>query len=327
MELGKLSKTINEFSGYLQAEKGLAPETVSVYKTVVARFIRVCATRSQDLFLPPDWDWEHLDKRVLESYIHSLRVEEGWRPATIIHHAGVLNRFFRFLFLRGAILRNPARHLDIPPPGPTGPLPQGSEEAVRQMFALPPAGLDEARVQLLLELMYGGGVRPSGVYGLQEVFPQPDGQTLRLVWQDHTVDIPLAPEGMHRVAAYLSLRKDCLERLGKSVLAGRGEPPPFWVSVKGKKVGSGGLAKQVRLAMESAGLSGGGSALRLLSAGHFKDRGADVRSVKTFLGQKRLSLLDRYDNQDYQQVAARLRQIHPRQQITSDPSPPQDRKK
>lgn len=303
MELQKYDSVCSEYSTYLQAEKGMAPATCESYLQAVETCFAVVRARPADLLLPENWDWPDLDKRSIEIYLNHLLHQRGWKPSSVRQQMSALRVFFRFLQSKGYARRNPLKTIVPPPPAPPGPLPEGEQAAVQKLFALPGATLTQARLLTLLELIYGGGMRPSQVYRIAAIRPRPKEGTIRVAVGEVSHQITLSEAGMDRVRLYLGKRKEALQKK---------RPRPFWVGERGARVGVPQLARAVKQAMEGAGLPGGGRVLRQLSARHFRERGGDVRSLREFLGAKRLGTLDRYGAPDFQEVQAEFRRLHPR---------------
>jgi site-specific recombinase XerD len=128
---------------------------------------------------------------------------------------------------------------------------------------------------------------------------------LRIEIGEQRLDVPLSPPGLVRVRHYLALRKAVL---------GRRRNAPFWVDERGQACTPERLARQLKRALESAGLPARPSLLRQLAARHFAERGADTRSVQRLLHARRLGSLDRYAPPDFRGVLEQFRRIHPRQQ-------------
>jgi site-specific recombinase XerC len=298
----------SEYSTYLQAEKGIAKATRSNYLKAASDCIALIERRPQDFLLPADWGWENLDKRAIEIYLNHLRDARGWRPASIRHRASALRAFFGFLQARGHIRTNPIRALFPRAPTLASPPPEGEEAAARALFDQPAETLAQARLLALLELIYGGGLRPSLVYRIEGITVRSKEGGVRIRAGEEALQLPLSAAGVARIEAYLALRK--------AAVAGR-RPAVFWVRGQGRPLSAAALARSVGRAMEKVGLEGGGRVLRQLSARHFRERGGDVRSLKPFLGAKRLGMLDRYGSPDFQAVSAEFRRLHPREKDES----------
>ena len=305
-EWSKVSSiVINEYSEYLQAEKGMSPSTCKSYLKAAQDCLALLRGRPEDFLLQADWDWPQLDKRALEIYFRHLQEGRGWKLSSVRQQASAIRSLFRFLLEKGHIERNPLK--SYYPPGIAEPrtLPEGEEEAVRALFDQPATNLRSARLLAALELIYGCGLRPSMAYGMRGLKLRRAAGMAQIESGEETLEVPLSPSGMERLEAYQQRRATAVK--GSRLKA-------FWVDDRGAPVSPARLSRAVKQAMEAAGLSGGGRVLRQLGAKHFRERGGDVRSLKQFLGAKRLGTLDVYGSADFNQVAAQFKRYHPRQE-------------
>lgn len=299
-----LRAIITDYSAFLQAEKGMAESSRRSYLTAATGFLKLCRAQPEALFLPEAWELSHLDKRAVEIYLNQLRDRRGWKAASLAQQASALRTFFSYLQTRGHLERNPARRLHPRVPARPFVPPEGEEAAVLALFQREPASLAEARLLVLLELFYGGGLRASQVYRIQSTTVRRRQGVVRLQLPGETLELPCSREGLARINAYLAQRR--------SVLAGQPKAP-FWVDARGRTCTPARLSREVRRALASQGLDGGPTLLRQLAARHFRERGGDTRSLRRLLGVKRLGTLDRYAPPDYQQVLREFRRVHPRQ--------------
>lgn len=299
---------VSEYVSYLQAEKGMAEPTCRGYRAAVDSLLAVAKAHPRRLYLPRNWTVADLDKRALEIYLNHLREERGWAASTVALQASALRSFFTFLQGRGHVERNPARYLLPRLPLRDETPPEGEEAVVRALFAGSEAGrggrLTGARELLLLELCYGAALRPAVIWRIQSLRALGRSGQVRVTTPNETLDVPLAPAGLERVRQYLALRKQSI---------GSRRRAAFWVDERGQPCTPSRLNRQIKRAMERAGLSGGATVLRQLAARHFAERGGDTRSVQRLLHAKRLGSLDRYAPPDFQSVLRQFRSIHPRQ--------------
>ncbi|MDH4120936.1 MAG: phage integrase N-terminal SAM-like domain-containing protein [Deltaproteobacteria bacterium] len=305
MEPERLEKILTGFSAFLQAEKGLTPATVFSYGQAAADFCALAARHPGQLYLPSPWEPNQLDRRAVEIYLDHLKRDLGLKPATVAYHVTVLRAFFSYLTHEGYLPANPLRTLLPAHPTHTPPPPQGDKDAVQKLLAPPGGSLPQARLNLLVELLYGCGLKPSQAYHLSAVEVCAEGAELEVHLGEQTLRLPLSVEGRQRVEDYLALR----EQLGQG---------PFWISPRGRGLTPGALGRQVQVAMEAVGLEGGPATLRRLGARHFQQGGADVRSVQAFLGQKGLGGLDAYHATAFPRVAAQIQAAHPRWNAPED---------
>ena len=299
------STVLNEYSEYLQAERGMSAATCTSYLKAARDCLKLLRGRPADFMLAAEWDWPQLDKRSLEIYFRHLEQGRGWKLSSVRQQASAIKSLFRFLLERGHIQRNPLK--SYYPPGVREPpaMPEGEEAAVRALFEQSSPSLISARLLASLELIYGGGLRPSTAYGIHSLKLGRGTGMARMAIAEHTLELPFSPAGLSRLEAYLERRATAVK--GRRL-------KPFWVDGRGGPVGHARLARAVKQAMEGAGLAGGGRVLRQLGARHFRERGGDVRSLKQFLGARRLGTLDAYGPPDFRDIAAQFRRYHPRQE-------------
>ena len=330
MDIEELNGIVDEFATYLRNEIGRAPATQRGYSKAVRQFLASARARPASHFLEPHWKLAHIDKRSVEAYLEHYKRERGWKRATVAHHLTALRGFFGFLLPKGYVERNPLKGLRLAGRARGTALPEGEEAAVHLMFERSAGNLADARLLLLLELIYGAGLRPAQVYGLLGLSLGPEPNTVRIHHGGGRSEVFLSAAGVARVDDYLARRAAALERSeirgsgdesptgGDAVDAQPRGDAPLWFDLR---VGTGSrlrpkspaaLGRQVRQAMEAVGLDGGAEALRSLAARHFRVRGADVRSLQTFLGAKRLGELDRYRTVGYREVAEAFHRAHPR---------------
>jgi site-specific recombinase XerD len=304
------SEILSAYATHLAETRGFAEGTCKAYVAAARELLELLQARPHALLLPADAGLDALDRRALEIHLNHLRDARGWRPATLAAHLRGLRALFEWLLLAGHVSADPTHGLRIgTEPNPT-PLPEGDEARIHALFEQAGPGLAGARLGLLLELIYGGGMKPIAAYGVQALQCDAAKGVARLRAAQGNLELPLTGDGLARAEAYLGQRRAVLERMGE----GPEDEAPFWIGARGRGLGATALGKQVRAAMERAGFSGGAAALRRLAARHFRDRGADLRSLQRFLGARRLGGLSPYGQADFRRVAEELRRIHPRRE-------------
>lgn len=342
MERTTLTAIVNEYATHLQAERAIAPGSRERYVALARGLLALCASEPDALFLPADWGFSDLDRRVVETFLNTLQAERGWKPMSMAYYITALSAFFRFLKSRHHIAVNPCARLRPRLDGALSAPPADEADAVLRLFDAPADTLDRARLALLLELLYGAGLRPTQAYAVRTLTVDAPLGRVRLqtgaAWQDFA----LSPGGLARAERYLALRAEALAALGAGIPAGAGAPMApgagpaadpaadaptapdeagqegdgvaFWIDRRGRACTPARLARHVSRAMRAAGLSGGPASLRVLAARHFGQRGADIRSVQQLLGARRLGQLDRFQpSSDLKRLMAQFRRAHPRQ--------------
>ncbi len=312
MDRTTLNAIVNEYALHLQVEKGIGAATRERYVALARGLIALCNQDPAALFLSPDWTLAELDRRVVESFLNTLKAERHWKPMSMAYYITSLSAFFRFLKARNHITRNPCTRMRPPLSGELEAPPDGEAEAVLRMLAQPGDTLDAARRQLALELLYGAALRPAQAFRIAALEVAPGAVRIRS--GESWLEFSLSPEGIARAEQYLDKRREVLERLHAPGSPARSAS--FWVDRRGRPCSPARLGRQVTRAMQAHGLSGGPATLRVLAARHFAERGADVRSVQKLLKARRLGQVDRYQPRaDLKRLTHQFRRAHPRQGV------------
>ncbi|MFI5400486.1 MAG: tyrosine-type recombinase/integrase [SAR324 cluster bacterium] len=312
MEPRTLAVIVSQYAAHLQAEKAIAKGTRERYVALARGLLSLCAEHPDDLFLPADWGLAQLDRRIVETYLNTLKAERGWKPISMAYYITALSAFFRFLRSRNHIAVNPCARLRPRLDGTFSDPPGDEAQAVLRLFEAPGDTLERARVALLVELLYGAGLRPSQAYGVRSLQVDTAEGRVRILSGEAWQELALSAAGTARAERYLALREQAIAALqepGQSA-----EDVAFWIDRRGRACPPARLARHVSRAMRAAGLAGGPASLRVLSARHFGQGGADIRSVQRLLGARRLGHLDRFQPPaDLKQLIDRFRRAHPRQ--------------
>lgn len=312
MDRTTLSAIVSEYALHLQVEKGIRAPTRERYVALARSLLALCNQDPEALFLAPDWTLAQLDRRVVESFLNTLKTERNWKPMSMAYYITSLSAFFRFLKARNHIVRNPCARLRPHLSGEMEAPPQGEAEAVLHMLAQPGDTLDAARGQLALELLYGAALRPAQAFGIAALEVAGEPGTVRIRSGESWLELSLSSGGIARAQQYLERRREVLEHEPTSGSGSRGAP--FWVDRRGRPCSPARLRRQVTRAMQAHGLTGGPATLRVLAARHFAERGADVRSVQNLLKARRLGQVDRFQPQaDLKRLTRQFRRAHPRQ--------------
>jgi site-specific recombinase XerC len=314
MDRTTLSAIVSEYALHLQVEKSIGAATRERYVALARSLLALCHQNPAAVFLAPDWTLAQLDRRVVETFLNTLKAERGWKPMSLAYYITSLSAFFRFLKARNHIVRNPCARLRPPLSGEMEAPPAGEAEAVLRMLAQPSDTLDTARRQLALELLYGAALRPAQAFGIAALEVAAETGMVRIRSGETWLELSLSSEGVARAQQYLARRKEVLERDPGSAT----EPgvASFWLDRRGRPCSPSRLRRQVTRAMQTHGLSGGPATLRVLAARHFAERGADVRSVQNLLKARRLGKVDRFLPQaDLKRLTGEFRRAHPRQGV------------
>jgi integrase/recombinase XerD len=297
---GALADDIVAYRNYLQAERGMAANTILAYNRDLDRFAIWVAGGSLADYLRPS-------VRELSHYLSHLR-EGKLAPASVARHLVALKMFYRFLRLEERadqaaveLLSSPALWERIPQ--------VLSPESVEKLLAAPQAGERFfLRDRALLETLYATGSRASEVVGLRLADLYLDSRFCKCLGKGNKQRVvPLGQAALEALRAYLS---DSRPRLVRAV------PDAPWVFVSR---GARALTREmlwilVKKYVRRAGLNPKVSphTLRHSFATHLLAGGADLRTVQELLGHANIRTTQHYTHVDRDRLKAIHRQFHPR---------------
>lgn len=289
---------IGAFLEMLAAEAGAARNTLLAYE----RDLRGAS--------------EELDGRLAEASPDMLaRLGDVWRPlkrATVARKAAALRRFFGFLADEGHRADDPSTAL--PRPGADRPLPKvldhGAVDALfdaveRRLREQPgPAAL---RIAVLIEMLYGSGLRATELVSLPRHAIAPDRPFLILSGKGGKERlVPISDRARAAVAAW-------------SATVPRDQP---WLFPSGKKhLSRVRLFQLVRELAADAGIAPdrvSPHVLRHAFATHLLEGGADLRALQTMLGHADIATTQIYTHVDSRRLIDLVNSRHP----LADPATP-----
>jgi len=295
-----LSDDLAAFHNYLQAERGLAANTVLAYGRDMARFSTWAAGGALKDHLSPSI-------RELTQYISFMR-EDGLAPPSVARHLVALKMFYRFLRLEERVQQNTVELLSSPALWER--IPQVlSPESVSKLLAAPLA-TDRfyLRDVALLETLYATGSRASEVVGLKLADLFLDSSFCKCLGKGNKQRVvPLGRPAVGALRAYLDEFRPRLVRAASEV-------PWVFVSRGGKGLTREMLWNLVKKYAARAGLNPKVSphTLRHSFATHLLAGGADLRTVQELLGHANIRTTQHYTHVDRERLRAIHHKFHPR---------------
>ena len=291
---------ITAFRHYLQAERGMAANTVLAYGHDLDRFAGWAAGGGLPDYLVPS-------VRELGHYLSFMK-DEGLSPTSIARHLIALKMFYRFLRLedRGdpravELLSSPALWERIPH--------VLSPESVEKLLAGPQAA-DRfyLRDKALLETLYATGCRASEVVSLKLADLFLDSKFAKCVGKGSKQRVvPLGRAALEALGDYLAEQRPELVRAHP-------DAPWVFVSRAGKALTREMLWTLVKKYVRRAGLNARASphTLRHSFATHLLSGGADLRTVQELLGHANIRTTQMYTHVDRDRLRAVHKKFHPR---------------
>jgi len=289
---------IPSFLRYLQYEKRCSPRTLTSYETDLAQFHAFLQATGE--FKEP----EFADFSAIRSWIISL-VEGGLAPQSVNRKIATLRAFYKYLLKKGAVTADPTLKVKSLKVGK--PLPPFVEESrlnqVLDTFDFPDdfTGL---RDRLVMELLYGTGIRLSELIGLRESEVSLAQRTIKVTGKRNKQRvIPINPGLSGLLAKYSDYRKTLT-----------GSEPWLVVTDAGKQAYPMMIYRLVRKYLDLATTHERRSphVLRHTFATHLLNRGADLNAVKDLLGHSSLAATQVYTHHSITKLKEIYEKAHPK---------------
>lgn len=284
---------VDFFLSYLQNERRLSPHTVSGYKTDLLQL--------SDFLPGKPLESAHTDD--LRAWIVSLS-ESGLENTSINRKIASLRAFYKFLVRRKKISRDPTdllKSLKTPKRLPVF-LEEKSASNLFEVIEYEP-GFAGVRDKLILELLYGTGIRLSELIGIKEA--DVDHNRVKVLGKRAKYRIiPLHENLLKLISQYLALKKEQpAPDYGHLLVTDKMEPLyPVFVQRKVKH-----YIRQVSTLQKKSP-----HVLRHTFATHLLNHGADLNAIKELLGHANLSATQIYTHNSISKLKEVFKKAHPK---------------
>jgi integrase/recombinase XerC len=288
------------FLRYLETEKRYSPYTILSYKTDLLQFVQFIEATG------PGESIINCTTRQIRSWVISL-LDEGMAARSVNRKTTTLRRFFRFCRQEGFIEKNPADFL--PSVKAPKPLPVFMEESMMETVLENSSTTGDFPIYrnlMILELLYGTGMRLSELTGLRDTDIDFSRSQIKVMGKRQKERIiPITRELAGLITEYLKLRNRNFEIKpgGKLILTDKGGP------VYAKLVYR--VVNQALGTVTSAGRRSP-HVLRHTYATHLLNRGAELNAIKELLGHASLSATQVYTHTGFEKLKLVYQKAHPR---------------
>jgi integrase/recombinase XerD len=294
-----LSREAEAFIEMLAAERGASKNTEVAYRADLKNLEAFLARRKQKPVTA--------NADALRAYLKSLDYL-GMTPRTVARRLSVMRQFFRFLLAERLREDDPASTLDSPRLGRSLPKVLSRVEVDRLIEAAQAKGGDGGRMETLLEILYGTGLRVSELVTLPLAAAERDPTMLMVRGKgDKDRLVPLSDPARAAIAKWLHVRQATLaeDETSRYLFPSRGR--------------TGHLTRQrfAQLLKESALAAGIDPArvsphvLRHAFASHLLEAGADLRSVQLMLGHADIATTQIYTHVLPEKLRSLVEDKHP----------------
>jgi integrase/recombinase XerD len=288
---------LEQFMGYIAAERGLALNTRQAYRRDIERYIRFLEQQGRAV--------DGTDQRLLVEYLSRLR-QAGLGMRSVARHLSSLKVFYRFLKAEKHISVDPTLNMDTPRVWKK--LPNAlSIQQVKKLLQQPdtsrPLGI---RDRTMLEVLYATGMRISELLGLGlNSLNLEMGYLLCYGKGAKERVVPMGTQAADWLKQYLDRARPQLVRQSRS--------NHLFVNKRGQPMSRQGCWKIIKGYALRAGVTGvTPHVLRHSFASHLLERGADLRSVQLMLGHADISTTQIYTHVRQERLRRIYQQFHPR---------------
>jgi integrase/recombinase XerC len=293
---------LEEFAGELAAGKGFSDNTVKAYVSDVSDLRSFMQSRHQN-------DIEDLDLELLRDWLWRAS-EKGLTKTTLARKSAAIRSFTAWLHKESKIQSDPGLKLRSPKASRTLPK-VVSREAMSDIFdKLEPLAVADnpAAIQdlLIVELLYGSGIRVSELVGLNLEDLDYGRKILRVTGKGNKQRmVPYSNPAGHALATWI--------RDGRAQFENEVSKNALLITSRGKRLGVRQVyALVAKLLTDTAVGQAGPHALRHSAATHLLDGGADLRAVQELLGHSSLATTQIYTHVSVDRLKQGYLKAHPR---------------
>lgn len=291
---------IDTFLRYLEYERRYSVHTVQSYQNDLQQFESFLTSIDSNLF-PQAVTYQHI-----RAWIISL-VEDGLQPTTVNRKVATLKSFYKFLLQRKELDNDPTQRLQ--PLKVSKRLPQFVKEddlnAILDGVEFP-EDFHGNRDKLILELLYGTGMRRAELIGLKDSDVNFSGHQIKVLGKRNKERIIPVHQGViELVKKYQHHRNDVFGSLQHEHLIvtdkGKVSYPALIYRTVEKYLGT-----VVSIDKKSPHV------LRHSYATHLLNKGADLNAVKDLLGHSSLAATQVYTHNSLEKLKRVFDQAHPK---------------
>ncbi len=292
-----VEKAIAKFIRSLQ-ERNSSPHTIKAYRTDLAQFADYVGPQG----------WRDIDHVLIRGYLSNL-YERGLSKTSVARSLAALRSLYKWLAQEGEVEQNPAALVATPKLPKKLPRVPTIEEVNSVLDStMPECSAFAERDQVILELLYGCGIRNSELIGInvddirwsnELVLVRGKGRKERYV--------PFGDSAKAAVQAYLPARQKMLGETKRTT------ERALLINLRGTRLTTRSVGRIVKQIAVARGLSPDvhPHTLRHAFGTHMLEEGADLRAIQEMLGHERLSTTQRYTQLTVKHVMEVYDRTHP----------------
>ena len=296
---GAYNAMIAAFLKYLTSERRLSPHTAQAYATDLKQCVAYLHT------LTPDNQIEQADHKALRGWIVAL-TQQGLSSRSINRKIAALKTFYKFLHNQGHITQNPTLQLGRLQQKKSLPVFLKEKELLnlldRHEFE---NSFEGWRDRLILELLYGTGIRIAELLSLQDAAIDLYNHMIRVTGKRNKERIIPFPKSLQQVIEQYRTHRDATVSNEQGLLLVTTTGAPCYPMLVYRLV-----KKYLRQYTHADRYSP--HVLRHTFATHLLNKGADLNAIKDLLGHESLAATQLYTHHSLKKLKEVFQQAHPR---------------
>lgn len=304
MRTSAVGADIEEFLTWLAVERGRASNTTQAYRSDLERYAAFLADENLTLFTATHEDIINFVRELQGLGLASSSVKRMLVSVRGVH---------RFLVSEELADSDPAADVEVPRPPKGVPKALSEPEINRLLNVVVGEGSIVRRDRVILEVLYGAGLRISELCGLSLADIDFDASLMRVLGKGDKERV--VPVGRHAAAAMDAwLEPDGRGALEPASWKSRDDENALLLNFRGGRLTRQGAWGVVKKHGTTADLADRLSphVLRHSCATHMLDHGADIRTVQELLGHASITTTQLYTKVSTERLQRVYKSAHPR---------------
>ena len=306
-----LNEYIQNFLIYLQTQRRYSERTVETYRKSLEKYhsMLVGNGRSAQSDIANNVTLDTFSETNVKNFVWDLKIKQKLAPTSICEHLAALKSFGKYLVRSKILNKNPAEAVPMPKRPKRLVSFLGQKDLAEEKFPELPENptLKQIRARLLLELIYGSGLRISECQSLCWNQLQIKERLVRIIGKGNK----------ERIVPITDTLITWLEQFRAAEIEAGHAPSitsPVFLSENGKPYDVRTLRSDIHDLLREIGWEGKASplVLRHSFATHLLENGAEIMSVKEMLGHSNISTTQIYTHVNAERLREAFKKTHPR---------------
>ena len=296
-----ISEAVDGFISFQTIERNASSLTIKAYSTDLVELMDYSYSEKVE-------EIEAVDYYLLRGYVAGL-YEKGLAKSSIERKLAAVRSFFKYLFKKEKISEDPARMLKYPKKEKRIPNVFPMDDIMKLLNSPDMEKKSGKRDKVILELLYGTGMRVSELVGLNMNDIDFAGSRIKIRGKGKKERIvPLSGFYMKLINAYMASISDFVDEGAAQ------DYEALILNRRGTRLSSRNVLELVKKYLLAAELPDTYSphSFRHTFATHLLGAGADLRSIQELLGHESLATTQKYTHLDLEALMDTYKQAHPK---------------